>query len=104
MIDDPVPPAARRELERLARRWQQLPLDRALRCVPAVHALAQRFADQAVAPSLTGDRLPDLGPAVVIDQLIVTTHDLAAARAATPTAEPTVDIAAELAALRRDIG
>lgn len=74
MTSDPVPPAARTELERLARRWQQLPLDRALRCVPAVRALAQRYAD-----AIGGGPLPDLGPAVALDQLVVTAYDLAAA-------------------------
>lgn len=94
MPDDPVPLAARRELERLARRWQQLPLDRALQCVPAVRDLAQHFADRAGAP---GGPLPDLGPAVVIDQLVVTAYDLAAAGGGG-------DVAQQLAALRRHIG
>lgn len=97
MTVDPVPTAARTELERLARRWQQLPLDRALAAVPAVRALAQDFADDA-APTAQGDgRLPDLGPAVVMDQLVVTAYDLAQRGRGD-------DLAQRLAQLRREIG
>lgn len=92
-MHDPVPPQARTELERLARRWQQLPLDRALRCVPAVREVAQRFVNQTGA----GDRLPDLGPAVVIDQLVVAAYDLAVADGGDGMAD-------RLAQLRRHIG
>ncbi|WP_068430636.1 hypothetical protein [Piscicoccus intestinalis] len=92
-MTDPVPPAARRELERLARRWQQLPLDRALQCVPAVREVAQRFADTGPHPG----ELPDLGPAVLLDQLTVTAYDLAASGKA-DILEP------ELTRLRRDVG
>ncbi len=72
----PVPESARTELARLARRWQQLPADRALARARLVRALAQRYAD-AVADRHGRPRvaLPDLGPAVVIDQLTVTLHD-----------------------------
>lgn len=92
-MHDPVPPQARTELERLARRWQQLPLHRALRCAPAVREVAQGFADEVGARQ----RLPDLGPAAIIDQLVVTAYDLAAAGAGDGMAE-------QLAALRRRVG
>lgn len=107
---DPVPVAARTELERLARRWQQLPLDRALAHVPAVRALAQRYADLAGQRSAhpAGPRpvdarqhreVPDLGPGSVIDQLTVTTYDLAATHPG-----HAARLAEELADLRRRIG
>ena len=57
----------------MVRRWHQLPLDHALRCVPTVRTL---LAD------LAGDRaplLPDLGPAVVMDQLTVLVFDVCTA-------------------------
>jgi hypothetical protein len=65
----PVPQDVSTELQRVVRRWQQLPLDRALPHVPAVRALLVDLAgDDAT-------RLPDLGPAVVMDQLTVLVHD-----------------------------
>ena len=68
-----MPQEVSTELQRVVRRWQQLPLDRALSCVPTV---------RAVLVDLAGDdapRLPDLGPAVVMDQLTVLVHDTCAA-------------------------
>lgn len=62
----PVPQGVSDELRRVVRRWQQLPLDHALSCMPAVRGL---FAD------LTDDAVPDLGPAVVMDQLTVLLYD-----------------------------
>ena len=64
------------ELERVVRRWQQLPLDRALPAVPGVAALVQQLADEVA--TATGMRIvpvPDLGPAVLMDQLRVMVHD-----------------------------
>jgi hypothetical protein len=82
------------ELQRVVDRWRQLPLDHALRAVPAVRALVDRLAalghgDGRAVP-------PDLGPGVVMDQLTVVLYDASAA--------PGSDIgslAAELVALRR---
>jgi hypothetical protein len=64
------------ELERVVRRWQQLPLDRALLVYPQVCELVQGLADDTARVS---GRLvvpvPDLGPAVVMDQLTVMVYD-----------------------------
>lgn len=99
---DPLPQGARTEIERLARRWQQLPLDRALARVHLVRDLAQAFADESAA--LTGldvVALPDLGPATSLDQLHVTAYDLARAR--TDAGADLTDIETRLADLRREI-
>lgn len=61
-----IPPEIESELGRAVRRWRQLPLDRAVAALPGVHAL---LAD------LAGEQLPDLGPAVVMDQLRVVVFD-----------------------------
>ena len=71
MPDRPDP-----ELERVVRRWRELPLDHALGHVPAVRALAQHLADEVHAAR--GARpvpLPQLGPASTMDQLVVTAYD-----------------------------
>ncbi len=74
---DPVPPAARTELGRLAARWHQLPVGQALSRAPFVRALAQRYADEAAAArGLPVRDLPDLGPGVLMDQLAVTVYDV----------------------------
>ncbi len=65
----PVPQEVSDALQRVVRRWQQLPLDHALRCAPTVREL---LAD------LAGDDaplLPDLGPRVLMDQLTVLVFD-----------------------------
>lgn len=64
------------ELERVVRRWQQLPLDRALLAYPGVRVVVQLLADDTA--GVTGRTLtpvPDLGPAAVMDQLRVMVHD-----------------------------
>jgi hypothetical protein len=64
------------ELERVVRRWHQLPLDRALSAAPPVRALVQEVADEvARAEQLTPEPVPDLGPAALMDQLRVMVHD-----------------------------
>lgn len=64
------------ELERVVRRWQQLPLDHALSAVPGVQRLVQALADEvARGLSMPPERVPDLGPAVLMDQLRVMVHD-----------------------------
>ncbi|WP_370894359.1 hypothetical protein [Janibacter sp. GXQ6167] len=66
MTVSPVPETVARELTRAVRRWQQLPLDRAVSFVPAVHDLMAELA---------GTDVPDLGPAVIMDQLRVVIYD-----------------------------
>ncbi|HYO84846.1 MAG TPA: hypothetical protein VES01_00065 [Dermatophilaceae bacterium] len=81
-------------MTRLGLRWQQLPLDQARRAAPSVRSLAQSFLDEVAprgtcregpgAAGVRGDQragLPDLGPAVVMDQLTVAVYE--ASRAGT---------------------
>lgn len=64
------------ELERVVRRWQQLPLDHALSAVSQVRTLVQDLADEAArVEQLPRQPVPDLGPAVLMDQLRVMVHD-----------------------------
>lgn len=71
------------ELERVVRRWQQLPLDHALAASGAVRALAQDLADEAAAAAgRSPSPLPDLGPATALHQLQVTVRDLCLAASA----------------------
>lgn len=106
-LEDPVTPEARTELSRLAVRWQQLPLDRALERVPLVRAAAQRFADDVChRRGLPPVPVPDLGPAALIDQLTVLVYDASRARRTSgdSTADPARTgggIAQDLADLRR---
>jgi len=86
------------ELERVARRWQQLPLDRALAASGGVRALVQDLADEVAAhEGLQVEPVPHLGPAVLIDQLRVMAFDYE--RAGLDTAL----LAARVATLRRSI-
>ena len=71
----------------MVRRWQQLPVDHALRCMPRVRQLVDDLAGAAV---------PDLGPAVVMDQLTVVVHDACESGGQD-------DLTARLAELRRDL-
>lgn len=88
----------------MVRRWQQLPLDRALAHVPAVLTALQEIVDAtAASPAQAADdgrapRLPDLGPAVVPEQVRVVVHDAASS----PDADLTA-LADHLTALRRDL-
>ena len=82
----PVPPEVAAELDRLVRRWQQLPLDRAVAALPDVRALVLELA---------GEEVPDHGPAVVMDQLRVMAFECS--RAGLPAA----DLPRRLADLRR---
>jgi hypothetical protein len=94
----PVPQEVSVELRRVVERWQQLPLDHALSRMPLVRDLVQSLADR-VAGRRGRDPVPvpDLGPAIVIEQLRVLVYD---ACAADPTADPT-DLADELSGIRR---
>ncbi|GMA20555.1 hypothetical protein MM440_09910 [Arsenicicoccus piscis] len=66
----------RTELDRVARRWRDLPVDRALAAAPGLRRLAQELADETAARQGRPVReLPDLGPAVLLDQLLVTCFD-----------------------------
>jgi hypothetical protein len=78
----PVPQEVSTELERVVRRWRELPVDRALARVPVVRALVNELAERT-AP---GHEVPDLGPAVLIDQLRVVVHDACAAADSTAPA------------------
>lgn len=73
----PVPPEVQTELRRVVERWHQLPLDYALSRMPLPLGLAQTFADR-VARAQAGlpATVPDLGPAVVMDELTVMVFDL----------------------------
>lgn len=66
VLRTPVPDDVAAELDRAVRRWQQLPLDHAVAASPGVHALLAELA---------GEPVPDLGPAVLMDQLRVLVHD-----------------------------
>ncbi len=66
-----MPEPARVELDRLARRWRELPLAAAQAGMPAARALVD-----ALAARCGPDPVPDLGPAVVMDQLAVLVWDV----------------------------
>lgn len=80
-----IPEDVENELGRAVRRWHQLPLDRAAEALPEVHVLLAEIA---------GEPLPDLGPAVAMDQLRVVVFDACATDGGPP------DLAPRLAALR----
>lgn len=84
----PVPQEVSDELKRVVQRWQQLPLDHALSRMPVV---------RAVVTDLAGGAVPDLGPAVVMDQLTVLVYDACAARLADGLAERLVGLRRHLA-------
>lgn len=103
-MNDPDPAAIAREeigteLGRVVRRWQQLPLDHALSVSPQVRELVQAVADRvAAAEGMPSAPVPDLGPAVLMDQLRVMVFDHGRAGL-----DP-VPLAVELTALRRATG
>ncbi len=75
-MSEALPEGVARELTRLGERWQQLPLAQALFAAPRVRALAQALVDATAAHAgMPPARLPDLGPAVALDQLRVTVWD-----------------------------
>ncbi|GAA4726994.1 hypothetical protein GCM10025782_26850 [Pedococcus ginsenosidimutans] len=78
----------------MVQRWRQLPLDHALSCVPAVRSLLVDLAGD------DAHLLPDLGPAVVMDQLAVLVHD---AYETGGQGVVTDSLAARLVQLRRDL-
>ena len=96
----PTPHEVSDELRRVVERWHQLPLDRALSCMPSVRALVQALADRgAGAQGVDAQPVPDLGPAVVMDQLTVMVFDVFHTQ---PNADPAV-VAAALAGIRRSL-
>ncbi|QIM21683.1 hypothetical protein G7075_12035 [Phycicoccus sp. HDW14] len=89
---DPVPEAARGELERIRRRWSELPLARAEAAAPAVREVVEALAART-APDTP---VPDLGPAALVDQLAVVVWDACATGAVDGPA-----LTEQLTALRR---
>ncbi len=87
-----VPEAARTELERIRRRWSELPAARAEAAAPDVRAVVDEVAERT-AP---GVPVPDLGPAVLVDQLTVVVWDAFAEGGGTAG-----DLTEQLTALRR---
>ena len=67
---DVVAPEARTELDRIRRRWAELPLERAEAAMPLLRHLLLDLA-----PRSSSAVLPDLGPAAVVDQLAVLVWD-----------------------------
>ena len=76
----------------MVRRWRQLPLDHALSRMPPVRLLL----DDLAGPS---GPVPDLGPAVVMDQLTVLVYDACEAGSQDPPV-----LASRLGELLRDLG
>lgn len=96
----PVPQEVSDELRRVVERWRQLPLDHALSRMPLTSALVQQLADRVA--GLRGrpaQPVPDLGPAVVMDQLAVMVFDLFATA---PDAEAT-DLVSALSGIRKSL-
>ena len=69
---DIVAPEARTELDRISRRWSELPLAQAERRMPVLRHLLADLASRSAGPAA---QVPDLGPAVVVDQLSVLVWD-----------------------------
>lgn len=93
---------ARVELDRIARRWRELPLGAAQAGMPLVRAvvvdLAARTGSATGPAGTTGPAVPpDLGPGVVMDQLAVLVWDAYAAGVGDGIPET-------LAAVRRELG
>lgn len=96
-VGSPTPQEVSDELRRVVERWHQLPLDHALSRMPSVRVLVQSLADRAAgARGLLARPVPDLGPAVLMDQLTVMVRDAWAAGVGD-------DLAARLADLRRSL-
>ncbi|MEO6411039.1 MAG: hypothetical protein ABIO48_00505 [Pedococcus sp.] len=83
----------------MVRRWQQLPLDHALSCMPRVRHLIDHLASATAPAGSPATAVPDLGPAVVIDQLAVLVYDACEAGSVDPP-----ELATRLGDLRRELG
>ena len=94
-MGSPTPQEVSDELRRVAERWQQLLLGHALSRLGMVRDLVQDLADRvAVSRGRASVPVPDLGPAVVMDQLAVMVWDASAAGVG-------ADLPERLASLRR---
>ncbi|NHA68370.1 hypothetical protein [Phycicoccus flavus] len=82
---DVVDAAARTELDRIRRRWSELPLAKAQAAAADVRRVVDEVAARTVPPATT--TVPDLGPAVLADQLAVVVWDAYAAGRADGVAE-----------------
>jgi hypothetical protein len=83
-------------------RWHQLPLDHALSRMPLVAALVQALADDvAESRGRVLQAVPDLGAAVLMDQLAVLVHDHCAAFPSTRPGTRVTDVASELSGIRK---
>jgi len=105
-LGSPVHRAVETELERVAERWRQLPLDHALLYSGRVRVLVQSLADRAAQLSgIPSAVVPDLGPATLLDQLTVMVYDASAAATSLPQTSTvaTSTLVADLAMLRRDL-
>lgn len=89
---DVLDPAARVELDRIRRRWGELSLARAEAVGPRMRALV----DDVGRRTTEGERVPDLGPGVLVDQLAVVVWDAY-------TAGRGEGVTEQLVALRRDL-
>jgi len=101
----PVPRLVSTELERVVRRWHQLPLDHALSYAGRVRALVQSLADGlAEATGAGASVVPDCGPETLMDQLTVMVYDTSAAAVTSArTASLLSTLAESLASLRREL-
>lgn len=93
----------------MVQRWRQLPLDHAQSYSGRVRALVQSLADEvSQATGVPPSRVPDCGPATLMDQLTVLVYDASAAKQdhpAAPSMTPprTPTLAQDLATLRRTL-
>ena len=107
-----VPRDVETELERVVRRWRQLPLDHALTYAARVRALVQSLADEvSAAHGIPATQVPDWGPATLMDQLTVMVYDLMVYELRVQKGTEEVQrsarstrLAQELATLRRELG
>lgn len=76
---DPVATQARLELDRIRRRLGELPLAAAQAGMPAAHRTLAALAALGAPQGATAPTVPDLGPAIVPDQLTVLVWDAYAA-------------------------
>ena len=101
-LRSPVSQEAGAELQRVVERWSQLPLDQALSQAGHVRALVQSLANRvAEARGIASSVVPDLGPAILMDQLTVMVYDASAA--ALTSSALTSTLAQDLASLRREL-
>ena len=105
-LGSPVHRAIQTELERVAERWRQLPLERALSHADGVRLLIQSLADRVAERSgVASSVVPDLGPATLMDQLTVMVYDASAAATSLPHTSTVAasTLVADLASLRREL-